>query len=110
MAIQVVTVVHVISSVTEWMMSIAQIDFRKVEHERRELLDTAWTAPLAAAHIPFRTQLVVAPKDPMGALVEQINKDAPDLVVVGHRVGAHLDGATAKLARRVRQPLLLVPA
>jgi nucleotide-binding universal stress UspA family protein len=107
-----VVVVHVISNVGEWLMSVAQIDFQQIERERRELLKGPWTAPLRDAGVSFRTQLLVG--DPIDAVLSAADEQDADLVVIGKtghdRIGSSLLGGTAmKLAHRTKRPLLLIP-
>ncbi len=106
-----IIVVHAVSDVGEWLMSIVQIDFRQIERERRGLLDGPWTAPLRTAGVPYRTRLVVG--DPIRSVLAAADEEAADLIVIGktgHGPSDFLLGATAmKLAHRTTRPLLLIP-
>jgi nucleotide-binding universal stress UspA family protein len=52
-----VILVHVVSTIGEWIMSAAQIDFIRVEKERRLLLEGGWSEPLREASVRYRTHL-----------------------------------------------------
>ena len=107
-----VVVVHVMSNVAEWFMSVAQVDFQQIERKRRELLEGLWTEPLRDAGVTFRTLLLVG--DPIDAVLSAADEQDAHLLLIGKTghggVGEHLLGGTAmKLAHRTKRPLLLIP-
>jgi nucleotide-binding universal stress UspA family protein len=107
-----VVVVHAISRVGEWMLSMAQIDFQKVEHEHGAMLHGEWTQPFRSADVPYET--VLASGDPIKELLAVADARDVDLIVIGKTgfsaAGELLGGTAAKLAHRTTRPLVLVPA
>jgi nucleotide-binding universal stress UspA family protein len=107
-----VILAHVVSSVAEWMMSVAQIDFMRVEAEHRFLLDGLWSEPLRNAGVRYRTHLTRG--DPVKCLLDFAENADADLVVIGKtgRTAAGdflLGGSAMRLAHRSTRPLILVP-
>ncbi len=107
-----VTLVHVVSTVIEWVLSAVQIDFVKVEREHRELLEGRWSEPFRAAGVPVRTLLRRG--DAAGTLAEVADAENADLIVVG-RAGhgatgiPRLGGVALRLAHHTTRPLVLIP-
>ena len=106
------TVVHVVSSVGEWMLAVAQVDSNKIEEARRELLEGAWTEPFRTAGIAYRTRLLVG--DPIQSVLQVADEQDADLIVVGKTGHSATDrlllGGTAnKLVHRSTRPLIVVP-
>jgi nucleotide-binding universal stress UspA family protein len=107
-----IVLAHTVSKVGEWLMSIAQIDFVKVEEERRGLLEGAWAKPLKDAEVPYRTRFLTG--DPIATLVETAEQEDVDFIVIG-KTGhggpghGHIGGSAAKLSQRSTRPLMLVP-
>ena len=107
-----VTVVYVVSKVGEWMMSVIQIDFKKIEQERREQLEGMWTQPFRTAGVPYQTRLMVG--DPVHSIIAAADEIDADLVVIGKTGHSSTDrlllGGTAnKLAHRSTRTLVVVP-
>ncbi len=108
-----VILAHTMSKVGEWLMSVAQIDFVRVEAERRRLLDGAWSEPLRAAGVEFRTTFLVG--DPVDTLIRTADEADVDFIVIGktgHSAvgGFFVGGSATRLSQRTTRPLLLVPA
>jgi nucleotide-binding universal stress UspA family protein len=107
-----VIVAHVLSTVIEWFLSVAQIDFLAVEKEHRALLAGAWTEPLREAGVAYRTEFRTGATTP--ALLGLADEEDVDLIVIG-RTGRTspgeflLGGSATKLAHHTTRPLILVP-
>jgi nucleotide-binding universal stress UspA family protein len=107
-----VLLVHVVSSIGEWMLSVAQIDFLRVEREHRRLLDDVWSGPLREAGVRYRTHLTRG--EPVKCLLGLAEEEDVDLVVIAKtgRTAAGdllLGGSAMRLAHRSTRPLILVP-
>ena len=107
-----VILVHVVSTVVEWVLSAVQIDFVGVEKEHQELLETTWSDPLRAAGVPVRTLLRRG--DAAKVLNEVAEHEEADLVIVGQAgrgaIGVpRLGGVTLRLAHHTTRPLVIVP-
>jgi nucleotide-binding universal stress UspA family protein len=108
-----IVVCHVVSKFGEWMLSVGQIDFQKVEKERLELVTGPWTEPLRAAGIPY--EVVQVSGDPVKELLAVAENKDVDLIVIGkagHSATGDLllGGIAGKLTHRTTYPLLLVPS
>jgi nucleotide-binding universal stress UspA family protein len=106
-----IVLAHTMSTVGEWLMSVAQIDFVKVEEERRSLLEGTWSKPLKDAEVPYRTRFLKG--DPVATLVAAAEEENVDVIVVGRSGHGHghgsIGGVTAKISLRSTRPVLLVP-
>src|SRR5262249_39579665 len=96
-----IVVCHVISKFGEWLMSVGQVDFQKIERERARLLQGAWTEPLRAAGVSYDARLIVG--DPVKEILELADGVDAELVVIGragHGAAGEflLGGRAAKLA------------
>jgi nucleotide-binding universal stress UspA family protein len=108
-----VIVCHVVSNFGEWMLSVGQVDFQKIEQEHQRLLNGPWTEPLRGDTV--RYELVQVSGNPVKALLALADSQDVDLIVIGkagHGAAGEflLGGTAAKLAHRTTRPLLLVPA
>lgn len=92
-------------------MSVAQINYQQIEHERRALLAGLWTAPLRQAGTRFETRPLV--RDPIKSLVTAADEQEADMIVIGatgHGTVDVLFGSNAmKLAHNTTGPLVLIP-
>jgi nucleotide-binding universal stress UspA family protein len=107
-----VILAHVVSNVGEWVMSVAQIDFVRVEEAHRSLLDGLWSEPLQEAGVRYRTHFTRG--EPVKALLALTDAEDVDLVVIAKTgrtaAGDFLLGRSAmRLAHRCARPLILVP-
>ncbi len=108
-----IIVCHVVSNFSEWMLSAAQVNFKKIEQEHYRLLHGLWAEPLRAAPVDY--ELVQVSGDPVKELLAVAESKDADLIVIGkagHGAAGELllGGIAAKLAHRTTRPLLLVPA
>src|SRR6476646_2125934 len=101
-----IVLAHTMSKVGEWLMSVAQIDFVKVEEERRSLLEGTWCKPFKDAEVPFRTRFLTG--DPVTTLVALAEEENVDFIVVGRSGHGHghgsIGGVTAKISLRSARP------
>jgi nucleotide-binding universal stress UspA family protein len=107
-----IVLMHTVSKVGEWLMSVAQIDFVKVEAERKDLLERVWAEPLRKAEVPYRTKLVSG--DPVKTILATADDNEVDMIVIGKSghsgVGSSLLGGSAsKISQHTTRPLLLIP-
>ena len=103
---------HVVSTFGEWLLSIGQVDYQKVEEEHRHLLAGPWTEPLRAAGVAYDVEQTTG--DPAKQLLAVADERDVDLIVVGKSghgaAGDLVLGSTAaKLTHRTTRPLLVVP-
>jgi nucleotide-binding universal stress UspA family protein len=108
-----VVLMHTVSKVGEWLMSVAQIDFVKVESERKDLLERVWAEPLRKAEVPYRTKMVSG--DPVKTIIALADDENADMIVIGKTghsgVGSSfLGGSAAKISQHTSRPLLLIPS
>jgi nucleotide-binding universal stress UspA family protein len=80
--------------------------------EIRALLDGAWTAPLRAAGVTYRTEM--RDGSPVSVLLTVADESAADMVVVGSRgiggfPGLLLGSTSTQLAQHSPRPVLIVP-
>ena len=107
-----IVLMHTVSKVGEWLMSVAQIDFVKVEAERRDLLERVWSEPLRKAEVLYRTRFLTG--DPVQTIISTAEEEDVDFIVIGktghgHR-GAQLIGGTAgHVGLHSKRPLMLIP-
>jgi nucleotide-binding universal stress UspA family protein len=107
-----VVLMHTVSKVGEWLMSVAQIDFVKVEADRRDLLERVWAEPLRKAEVNYRTKFVTG--DPVQTIIATADAEDVDMVVIGKSghsgVGSSLlGGSAARITQHTTRPLVLVP-
>ncbi len=104
-----IILMHTVSKVGEWLMSVAQIDFVKVEAERKDLLDRVWAEPLRKAEVPYRTKFVTG--DPVQTIIATADAEDADLIVIGKtgHSGGFLGGSAARISQHTSRPLVLVP-
>jgi len=107
-----VLLAHVVSSIGEWMMSIAQINYMRIETEHRLLLEGLWSEPLRETGVRYRTSLTRG--DPVKCLLGLADEEDADFLVIAKTgrtaAGDFLLGGTAtRLAHRSTRPLILVP-
>jgi len=107
-----IVLMHTVSKVGEWLMSVAQIDFVKVEAERRDLLERVWAEPLRRAEVPHRTRFLTG--DPVQTIIATADQEDADFIVIG-KVGhsgmgsAFLGGSAARISQHTTRPLMLIP-
>lgn len=107
-----VVLMHTVSKVGEWLMSVAQIDFVHIEAERRDCLDGVWSEALRTAGVTYRTKFLAG--DPVALLLGTADENDVDAIVIGKSghgaLGtALLGGSAGKLTHRTTRPLLIVP-
>jgi nucleotide-binding universal stress UspA family protein len=107
-----VVVCHVVSALSEWVISAAQVNFQDVEKEHHRLLEGLWTEPLRAAGVAY--EVVQKSGDPVKTLLEIADERDVDLIAIGKsgRSSAgerFLGGTASKLVHRTTRPLLVVP-
>jgi len=107
-----IVLMHTVSKVGEWLMSVAQIDFVKVEAERKDLLERVWAEPLRRAEVLHRTKFVTG--DPVQTIIATADAEDVDMIVigkVGHSGvgGSFLGGSAARISQHTNRPLVLVP-
>ncbi len=107
-----VLLVHVVSSLGEWMMSIAQIDYVRIETEHGLLLEGLWSEPLRETGVRYRTKLTRG--DAVKCLLGLADEDDVDFLVIAKtgRTAAGdllLGGTATRLAHRSTRPVILVP-
>jgi nucleotide-binding universal stress UspA family protein len=107
-----IVLMHTVSKVGEWLMSVAQIDFVKVEADRRDLLERVWAEPLRKAEVLYRTKLVTG--DPVKTIIATADDNDADMIVIGKSghggvSSSLLGGSAAKISQHTTRPLLLIP-
>ena len=73
-----IVLMHTVSKVGEWLMSVAQIDFVKVEAERRDLLERVWSEPLRKAEVLYRTRFLTG--DPVQTILSTAEEEDVDFI------------------------------
>ena len=107
-----IVLMHTVSKVGEWLMSVAQVDFVKLEADRRDLLERVWAEPLRKAEVPYRTKFLTG--DPVKTILATADDEDADMLVIGKAghsgVGSSLLGGSAgKITQHTSRPLLLIP-
>jgi nucleotide-binding universal stress UspA family protein len=99
--------------VPELSAGIPAFDPHAMVESLRATLEDDWSAPLDAAGIPYRAELVEA--DPVTAILGAADRHGADMIVLGAQghggfVDRLLGGVTYKVAHRARQPVVIVPS
>src|SRR5262249_62326511 len=76
-----VVVCHVVSTLSEWVISAAQVNFQEVEKEHHRLLAGQWTEPLRAAGVTY--EVVQKSGDPVKTLLEIADDRDVDRIAIG---------------------------
>lgn len=104
--------VYVVSSVWEWEAAAVQVNTDRVRSELSTRLDGAWSDPLRAAGIQFRTELLNG--RPARAIMECAQRENASLIVVGMSTQGTLTelvfgSAAHRLERLAHRPVIAVP-
>jgi nucleotide-binding universal stress UspA family protein len=102
-----------VSSTWEWELAAIQVNPDPIRHRIGQLIQQDWTAPVCAARVPYRTEVLVG--RPAEVLLASARRHHAALIVLGMTgrgtVGELITGSTGReVAHHAVRPIVTVPA
>jgi nucleotide-binding universal stress UspA family protein len=107
-----VVVVHVVSSIREWVLAALQVDTDRLRRRAGRELRDVWTAPLRARGVPYTAQVASGRPGPTLLRVARSRRAACVVIGTDHRqrLGVRNDGpVTRYVQHHARRPVIVVP-
>jgi nucleotide-binding universal stress UspA family protein len=106
-------IVYGVSSAWEWELAAIQVNPDPIRHRIGQLMQQDWTAPVRAARVPHRTEVLVG--RPADVLLASARRHHAALIVLGMTgrgtVGELITGSTGReIAHHAVRPIVTVPA